>query len=288
MPRRVLVRGERASGVALVVAGVITAQFGAGFAVTLFDELGPAGAAFLRLFFAALVLVAMWRPRLRGHSLADLRLAITFGVVLGVMNLSIYSAMDRIPLGVAVTIEFAGPMAVAVLGSRRPLDLLWVALAATGIVLLTDPGGGSLDSAGVAFALLAATMWAFYILLAERTGQVFPGGSGLAVAMVAGALTIAPLGVSQAGSELLQPELLAAGAAVALASSVIPYSLDLEALRRLPANVFGVLMSLEPAVAALAGLVVLGQDLGAREWAAIALVVIASAGATAVPATANR
>jgi inner membrane transporter RhtA len=277
---------DEARGVALVVAGVATAQFGAGFAVTLFDELGPAGAVFLRLFFAALVLVAIWRPRRRGHALPDLRLAITFGVVLGVMNLSIYSAMDRIPLGVAVTIEIAGPMAVAVLGSRRPLDLLWVALAATGIVLLADPGGGSLDSAGVAFALLAATMWAFYILLAERTGRVFPGGSGLAVAMVAGAVVIAPFGVSQAGSELLRPELLAAGAAVALASSVIPYSLDLEALRLLPANVFGVLMSLEPAVAALAGLVVLGQDLGAREWAAITLVVVASAGATAVPARA--
>ena len=286
MPRRVLVPGERARGVALVVAGVITAQFGAGYAVTLFDELGPAGAAFLRLFFAALVLVAIWRPRLRGHTFADLRLAVTFGVVLGVMNLSIYSAMDRIPLGVAVTIEFAGPMAVAVIGSRRPLDLLWVALAATGIVLLTDPGGGSLDSIGVMFALLAATMWAFYILLAERTGRIFPGGSGLAVAMVAGAVVVAPFGIGQAGSELLKPELLAAGAAVALASSVIPYSLDLEALRRLPASLFGVLMSLEPAVAALAGLIVLGQELGAREWVAIALVVIASAGATAVPARA--
>ena len=287
MPQRVLVTGERARGVALVVAGVITAQFGAGYAVTLFDELGPAGAAFLRLFFAALVLVVAWRPRLRGHTFAELRLAVTFGVVLGVMNLSIYSAMDRIPLGVAVTIEFAGPMAVAVIGSRRPLDLLWVALAATGIVLLTDPGGGgSLDSAGVMFALLAATMWAFYILLAERTGRVFPGGSGLAVAMVAGAVVVAPFGIGQAGSELLKPELLAAGAAVALASSVIPYSLDLEALRRLPASLFGVLMSLEPAVAALAGLIVLGQELGAREWVAIALVVIASAGATAVPARA--
>jgi inner membrane transporter RhtA len=277
---------DEARGVALVVAGVATAQFGAGYAVTLFDELGPAGAAFLRLFFAAMVLVAMWRPRLRGRPFADLRLAVSFGVALGVMNLSIYSAMDRIPLGVAVTIEFSGPMAVAVLGSRRRLDLLWVALAATGIVLLADPGGGSLEATGVMFALLAATMWAFYILLAERTGRVFPGGSGLAVAMVAGAAVIAPLGIAQAGSELLQPGLLAAGAAVALASSVIPYSLDLEALRRLPANVFGVLMSLEPAVAALAGLIVLGQDLGAREWAAIALVVVASAGVTAVPARA--
>jgi inner membrane transporter RhtA len=287
MAERVLVEGERVRGVALVVAGVATAQFGAGFAVTLFDELGPAGAAFLRLFFAAVVLVAIWRPRLRGRPLADLRLAVTFGVALGVMNLSIYSAMDRIPLGVAVTIEFAGPMAVAVLGSRRPLDLLWVALAATGIVLLTDPGGGSLNSTGVMFALLAATMWAFYILLAERTGRVFPGGSGLAVAMVAGAVVIAPPGIVQAGSELLRPELLAAGVAVALASSVLPYSLDLEALRRLPANVFGVLMSLEPAVAALAGLVILGQDLSLGEWAAIALVVVASAGATATPARAR-
>jgi inner membrane transporter RhtA len=203
------------------------------------------------------------------------------------MNFAIYSAMDRIPLGIAVTIEFAGPMAVAVLGSRRALDLLWAALAAAGILLLADPGGGSLDSAGVAFALLAATMWAFYILLAERTGRIFPGGSGLALAMVVGAVVVAPAGIAQGGGELLHPELLAAAAAVALASSVIPYSLELEALRRLPANVFGVLMSLEPAVAALAGLVILGQDLSLREWAAIALVVVASAGATATPARAR-
>jgi inner membrane transporter RhtA len=284
MPQRVLVEGERARGVALVVTGVLTAQFGAGFAVTLFDELGPAGAVFLRLFFAAAVLIAMWRPRLVGHPRADLRVAALFGVVLGTMNLSIYESMDRIPLGIAVTIEISGPMVVAVLGSRRPLDLVWVALAAGGILLLADPGGGSLDSAGVAFALLAATMWAFYILLAERTGRLFPGGSGLALAMVVGALVIAPFGLAQGGGELLRPDLLAAGAAVALASSVIPYSLDLEALRRLPANVFGVLLSLEPAVAALAGLVVLGQELEAREWAAILLVVIASAGVTAVPA----
>jgi threonine/homoserine efflux transporter RhtA len=162
-----------------------------------------------------------------------------------------------------------------------------VALAAAGILLLADPGGTSdLDGAGVAFALLAAAMWAAYILLSVRTGRIFPGGSGLALAMVVGAVVIMPLGVAQAGSALLEPDLLAAGAAVALASSVIPYSLELEALRRLPARVFGVLMSLEPAVAALAGLVVLGQDLGAREWLAIALVIVASAGATAVPASA--
>jgi inner membrane transporter RhtA len=268
-------------GVALVVAAVTSLQFGAGFAVTLFDELGPAGAAFVRLAVAAAVLVAVWRPRVGGHPWAELRVAAAFGIVLGLMNWAIYSAMDRIPLGIAVTIEFAGPLAVAVAGSRRALDLLWVALAAGGILLLTDPGGGSLDALGVGFALLAAALWAAYILLSARTGRLFGGGSGLAIAMVVGAIAIAPMGVAQAGAALLEPELLAAGAAVALVSSVIPYSLELEALRRLPARVFGVLMSLEPAVAALAGLIVLGQALGGREWLAIALVVVASAGATA-------
>jgi inner membrane transporter RhtA len=277
---------DEARGVALVVAGVASAQFGAGFAVTLFDELGPSGAAFLRLAIAALVLVAIWRPRVGGHPVADLRVAVAFGAALGTMNWAIYSAMDRIPLGIAVTIEFAGPLAVAVFASRRALDVLWVALAAAGILLLADPGGGSIETAGVLFALLAAALWAAYILLAVRVGRVFPGSSGLAIAMVVGAALIAPAGIAQGGGELLRPELLAAGAAVALASSVIPYSLDLEALRLVPARVFGVLMSLEPAVAALAGLVVLGQALGAREWGAIALVVVASAGATAAPASA--
>ena len=262
-----------ARGVALVVAAVSSLQFGAGFAVTLFDEVGPAGAAFLRLAIAAAVLVALWRPRVRG----DLRLAAAFGVTLGLMNLCIYEAMDRIPMGVAVTIEFWGPLAVAVFASRRSLDLLWVALAATGIVLLADPGG-SLDAGGVAFAAAAGGLWAGYILLSARVGAVYPGGSGLAIAMVFGALVTLPVG---AGVDLLAPGILASGAVVALASSVIPYSLELEALRRLPARVFGVLMSLEPAVAALAGLVVLGQALGADEWLAIALVVVASAGATA-------
>jgi inner membrane transporter RhtA len=270
---------DRTHGIALVIAAVTSLQFGAGFAVTLFDELGPAGAALVRLAVAAVVLVAIWRPRVAGHPRADVRVAALFGLSLGLMNWAIYSAMDRIPLGIAVTIEFAGPLAVAVLASRRALDLLWVALAAAGILLLADPGG-DLDALGVLFALLAAALWAAYILLSARTGRLFPGGSGLAIAMVVGAVVLAPAGVAQAGAELLEPHLLAAGAAVALASSVIPYSLELEALRRLPPRVFGVLMSLEPAVAALAGLIVLDQALGAREWAAIALVVVASAGAT--------
>jgi inner membrane transporter RhtA len=270
---------ERPVAVGMVLAAASSLQVGAAFAVTLFDDLGPAGAAFLRLAFAAAVLWAIWRPRTRSHPPRDLRVAAAFGVALGLMNWSIYESIDRIPLGVAVTIEFAGPLLVAVIGSRRPLDGLWIALAAAGILLLADPGGGSIDALGVLFALTAAACWMAYIYLSKRTGQTFPGGSGLALAMAVGALIVLPAGVIQGGSALAEPDLLASALVVALASSVLPYSLELEALRRLPEAVFGVLMSLEPAVAALAGFVVLGQDLGARELVAIAMVVAASAGA---------
>ena len=272
---------ERPVAVGLVLAAAGSLQVGAAFAVTLFDELGPGGAAFLRLGLAAVVLWAIWRPPIPRHP-PDLWLAAAFGTALGLMNWSIYESMARIPLGVAVTIEFAGPLLVAVLGSRRPLDGLWVTLAAAGIVLLADPGGGSIDGLGVAFALFAAICWMAYIHLSKRTGQTFPGGSGLALAMAVGALVVLPAGLIQGEGALVEPDLLGSALVVALASSVLPYSLELEALRRLPAAVFGVLMSLEPAVAALAGFVVLGQDLGARELVAIALVVTASAGAAAL------
>jgi inner membrane transporter RhtA len=199
------------------------------------------------------------------------------------MNVCIYEAMDRIPIGVAVTVEFIGPLGLAVALSRRALDLVWVGLAAVGIVLLTNPFGESdLDPAGIGFALLAAAAWAAYIPLSARTGGLLPGGQGLAIAMATGALLVTPLGIADGGTDLLAPAILASGAVVALASSVIPYSLELESLRRIPARVFGVLMSLEPAVAALAGLVVLGQSLSATDLLAIALVVAASAGASSV------
>ena len=266
---------ERAAAVGLVLVAALSPQVGAALAVTLFDELGPAGAAFLRLAFAAIVLWAIWRPRLAG----DLRLAGAFGVALGLMNWSFYEAIDRIPLAIAVTIEFAGPLLVAVIGSRRPLDGVWIALAAAGIVVLVDPGGGSVDPAGVGFALAAAACWMAYIYLSKRTGAAFPGGSGLAIAMAVGALIVLPAGVIEAGGALVEPDLLGSALIVALLSSVLPYSLELEALRRLPEAVFGVLMSLDPAVAALVGFVALGQDLGPRELVAIAMVVVASVGA---------
>jgi inner membrane transporter RhtA len=255
-------------------------QFGAALAKTLFDDLGPGGTAFLRVAFAAVMLVALWRPQLRDRPPRELLLAAGFGLSLAGMNLSFYEALDRIPLGVAVTFEFVGPLGVAVAASRRPLDVLWAALAAAGILLLSDFGDFSgLDSAGVGLALLAGAFWAAYILLSARTGRVFPGGTGLALAMIVASVVLVPVGVADGGDALLQPHLLALGAAVALLSSAIPYSFELEALRGLSEGVFGVLMSIEPAMATLAGFVVLGQDLGARDLFAIVLVVAASAGA---------
>jgi inner membrane transporter RhtA len=269
----------RVPPVVLVLAAISSVQVGAALAKTLFDEIGAGGTVFVRVLFAAVVLVIVWRPRLSGGRREELLLAVAFGLTLACMNLAFYSALDRIPLGIAVTLEFVGPLGVAVAGSRGPLDLLWVGLAAAGILLLSDFGSADLDGLGVALALLAGGFWAAYILLSARVGRVFTGGSGLALAMVVAAAVLLPVGVGDAGADLLVPWILAAGAAVALLSSAIPYSLELEALRRMPAGVFGVLMSLEPGVAALAGFVVLGEELAARELVAILLVVAASAGA---------
>ena len=263
----------------LVVVAVSSLQFGAAFAKTIFDEVGPGGTVFLRVIFAAVVLVAIWRPAVRGRTRADWRLIALFGLCLGAMNLAFYEAIERIPLGIAVTLEFVGPLGVAIAGSRRLLDLAWVVLAAAGIVLLSDFGTADLDALGVALALGAGTLWAVYILLSARMGRVFPDASGLALAMVAAAAILAPFGVADAGAELLAPEVLAVGAAVAILSSAIPYTLEMEALRRMPAGVFGVMMSIEPAVAALAGFIVLDEGLATRELVAILLVVAASAGA---------
>ena len=262
-----------------VIAGVASTQVGGAIAKTLFDDLGPTGTVLLRTAFAALVLALLWRPALAGHGEGDLALAAAFGLALALMNLSFYEALDRIPLGVAVTIEFVGPLAVAIGGSRRALDLAWVVLAAAGILLLAR-GGGDVNAAGVGFALLAGGCWAAYILLSARTGRVFPGGSGLALAMAFAALLLLPVGIAGGGSALVEPGLLAAGAGVAMLSSAIPYSLELAALRRLPTRVFGILLSLEPALAALAGFVILGEGLRARDAVAIALVATASAGAS--------
>ena len=270
---------NRVPAPALVLAGVTSVQFGAAIAKSLFDDLTPTGVVALRLLFGAIVLGILFRPRIRDRPPAELRLALAFGLVLVSMNLCFFQALDRIPLGIAVTLEFIGPLGVALIGSRRRADFVWVAMAAAGIALLAPGIGGGLDGVGVVFALMAGVLWGVYILLGVRIGRAFAGPTGLVLAMAVGALVALPLGIASAGSALLEPALLAAGFGVALLSSAIPWSLELEALRRLPTHVFGVLMSLEPAIGALVGLVVLGERLGARAVSAIALVVIASAGA---------
>jgi inner membrane transporter RhtA len=265
--------------VGLVLLAIVSIQCGAAVAISLFDEVGFAGAVLLRNLLAAPVLLVLWRPRLGGRKRSDLWLVAAFGVALGVMNFAIYAALDRIPLGVAVTVEFLGPLGVAVFTGRGPLALLWAGMAALGVVALAGPFGQSADLLGIAFAGIAALGWAGYILLGARVGRVFPGASGLAAAVVVAALIQLPAGIAVGGSELVAPGVLAAAAAVAMLSTVIPYAAEIEALRHIPPAPFGVLMSLEPAVAALVGLIALHQGLDAGEVVGIALVVAASVGA---------
>lgn len=263
---------------ALVLLGIVSVQVGAAFAKQLFTVAGAAGTVTLRLVMAALILVAIWRPSLRLDR-RTLLTVVVYGAVLAVMNLCFYAALARIPLGAAVTIEFLGPLAVAVAGSRRWIDAVWVLLAGAGVVLLTGVQGGLLWT-GVLFALAAGACWAAYILVTAKLGSQTTDGKGLALAMVVGAVIALPFGVGSAGTAMLDPLVLAAGFAVALMSSVVPYSLELEALRRMPPRVFGILMSMEPAVAAVAGLLLLGEHLAPAQWVAVCCVVIASIGAT--------
>ncbi len=254
-------------------------QLGSAVAKHLFDEVGSFGTVALRLCFAAAVLLLLWRPPLR-LSRRAWTVVLAYGAVLGLMNLCFYSALARIPLGIAVTIEFLGPLAVALAGSRRWLDAVWAVLAAGGVVLLMDGGGADLDALGVLLALAAGACWGVYILVGAALGRHTTEGNGLALGMAVAAAMVVPFGVADSGAGLLEPWVLLAGFGVALLSSVIPYSLDLEALRRIPPRVFGILMSLEPALAALIGLILLGESLHASQWIAVLCVVAASAGAT--------
>jgi inner membrane transporter RhtA len=272
-------RERRLSAVGLVVGAACSVQGGAAVAKSLFPELGPAGVVFLRLLFGSLALWAIARPQLRGRSAQDLRLVAALGVVLVSMNITFYESLERTPLGIAVTVEFLGPLAVAVIASRRPVDLVWVVLAGTGVALLANGGGTPVEPLGILLAAVAGFFWACYILLGIRVGRAFAGASGLAPAMMIGTLLIAPWGIISAGGNLGDAQLVGAGVGVGLLSSALPWSLELEAMRRLPAQVFGVVLSLEPAVAAIAGLLLLDEHLHVRAWAAIALVVVASAGA---------
>jgi inner membrane transporter RhtA len=272
-------QADRRTAIGLVLTGIASVQFGAALATTAFDEVGPGGTVFLRTAFAALVLAAIWRPAHRGLDRSARRAIVLFGISLLGMNLCFYEALERIPLGIAVTLEFVGPLAVAIFGSRSRIDLLWALLATAGILLLAPGIGDGLDGVGVALALVAGGFWGAYIMLAARIGRGPIGHGGLSAAMIIAAVLLVPVGVADGGSDLLHPATLAVGLGVALLSSVLPYGVELEALRRLPERTFGVMLSLEPAVAAIVGLLLLGQDLVGRETVAIALVIVASAGA---------
>ena len=275
---------DRIPAVWLVITGIISVQVGAAIAKDLFDLVPPTAMVWLRLITSAVILLLVARPRLKGHSGRDWLIVLGFGVSLLVMNWAIYQSFARIPLGIAVTIEFLGPLTVAVIGSRRLTDLIWVALAGMGVALL-GLSRATLTLAGVGFALLAALGWAFYILLSAQTGRRWPGISGIAIASMVGAIVLAPPAIVEAGSQMLNPTILALGFVIGLLSSVIPYSFELIALRRIPPRVFSILMSLEPAAAALAAMIVLGEFLSLVQWLAMGCVVIASIGATRTSTT---
>lgn len=270
---------RRLSPVWIVLAGIASVQFGAALAKHLFDRVDPTALVWLRLATSAVVLVAIVRPSLRGRTRDDWLTMVAFGLSLGVMNWSIYQSFSRIPLGLAVTIEFAGPMVLAVVMSRRVRDLVWVGLAALGVGLLGFERT-EIDLVGIGFALVAGTCWAAYILLNARTGRRWPGLDGLAMASLVATALLAPLAIPAGGSDLVDPTILGVGAAVGLLSSVIPYAADITALRSIRPDVFSILMSLEPAAAALAGLLLLHELLSPLQWLAVVAVTVASVGAT--------
>jgi inner membrane transporter RhtA len=261
------------------LGAIASVQIGATVARRLFPYLGPTATVFVRVGFGALILLAIARPRMRRLSFAQWREVVPFGLIIAAMNLCFYQSIARIPLGIAVTIEFLGPLGVVIAGSRKAADFAWALMAAGGVAILSLTGG-SVTPLGVLFALGAAVGWASYILLGQRVGRLVAGPDGLALALTVGAIALAPLGIAAGGVRLLDLRNLGLGLAVAILSSAIPFSLEFAALRRLSSQLFGILMSLEPAMGALAGFLFLAQLLSIRDLVAIGLVTVASAGAT--------
>lgn len=275
--------------VAMLLIAMISVQWGASLAKGLFPILGSTGTATLRILFGAVFLAILLRPWKIRLTADNWRAVLLYGVALGIMNLSFYKALDTIPLGIAVAIEFTGPLGVAIATSRRAVDFLWIALAVAGLALLTPwaPGSDELDLAGIGYALFAGLCWAIYILAGKRAGQDHghrAAGAGIIVA----SLVALPIGIAQSGSALLTLSALPMALAVALLSSAIPYSLEMVALRRLPAATFGTLMSFEPALAALMGYLLLSERLSLLHWTAILAIMAASAGATLTATRAAR
>ena len=268
------------SPILLLFLSMVSIHSGAAIAKSLFAQVTPFGITSLRLSMGALVLLAFTRPRWRNYTWQDYRLLGLLGLSMGAMNALIYHAIAYIPIGVAVTLEFVGPLGVALFHSRRGLDVIWVGLAATGVLLLAPVGGFSLNPLGILLALAAGVFWAAYILLASQVGKIFSGSESVALPSAIGAIAMLPFGIAFEGGTLLSPNILVLGLLVGILSTALPYSLEMAALRKLPIKVFGVLMSLEPAVASCVALLFLGEKLSLRIIVAIALVCLASAGST--------
>jgi inner membrane transporter RhtA len=265
-----------------ILLAIFSVQGGATIAKALFPVIGAAGTTAVRIGLSAIVLLAAFRPPAHRFTSAQWRAVIPYGVTIGVMNLLFYQSLARIPLGLAVTLEFVGPLGLAIVGSRRALDAVWVALAAIGIALITPWQAESVvDPIGVALALLTGVCWAAYIVLGGRLSQLMSGGVAVATGMSIATLIVLPFGLAGGGLGRLAPRLYASGLTVAVLSSALPFTLEMHALRSMPGRTFSILMSLEPAVAALCGLVFLGEYLTSAQWAAVGLVIAASVGATA-------
>ncbi|MGI8936120.1 EamA family transporter [Leptolyngbya sp. BC1307] len=270
---------KKPSPVGLVLLAIVSVQFGSALAKSLFGELGMWGVVSLRVSFSTVVLFALWRLKWHSQIRQNFGMIVVFGVVFAAMNSFFYAAIDRIPLGIAISLEFSGPLGLAILKSQRWLDGLWVLLAGAGILLLTPLSGSTVDGWGIILALAAGFFWALYILLSAQVGQRLPGIEGLAWALAVSSVLLLPIGIATAGSALLDPKLLAMGAGVALLSTTVPYSFEMMALRSLPVKVFGIMLSLEPMAGVLAGFLVLGEMLSVRSLSACLLVSIAAAGA---------
>lgn len=281
---RGLAQAQRITGsippTGLVLLSSFAVQIGTVMAKSLFETLGAVGAAFLCKAVASVLLLAVWRPRLNQRTWLDYGLLGILGLSIAGMSLSFYGAIDRIPMGVASTLEFTGPLGVAVLGSRRSLDILWVSLAGAGVFLLAPISGAQLDPMGVILALVSAGCWAIYILMSGHVGRAFRGGEGLALSIAIATVILMPAGIAQSGTALLTPWVWVVGIGAAVLGTVVPYSMEYAALKRLPPRLFGVLMSIEPAIAALVGFLFLGEQIGLRSMIAVMLVTISAIGAT--------
>ena len=270
---------KQPSAPVLVMLSIMLVQIGAALSKSLFNEVGPWGVVLLRIGFSAVILCAITRPKWNSDLRRDLNLIVFFGLIFALMNAFLFVALERVPLGITIAIQFTGPLGLAAVKSRRWSDGLWVLLAGFGILLITPFSGADIDPWGMMFALLSGLCWALYIVIAAEVGQKMPGLEGLTWALIFSTVFLLPIGIATDGSALLTPKLLGASACLALLSTTLPYSFEMIALRSIPINVFGVLLSIEPMVSALAGLVILGESLSARSAIACLLVSMAAAGA---------